>query len=395
MPGTARPREARQEGPSRRGRGGRTVHRHDATVSSWQSTATSVVLPNRRRRPHRTARWSTSASCRSTAPRCSQTRSPRSSITCPLATISIREHGVDPAAIEALRRIADAAPSPVRLEFDPANPGFGAGCNALARGGRAPWVLFLNPDARILSWPWTATARPPTNAVVGPLMDGSCQPERHSGVTYRITDEIKRSWFRRNGPRPNGRGFVSGAAMLIDRDSFERVGGFDERYFMFYEDIDLCLRANELGIETRIDPGWQVRHEGAHSTSATFRRVTHLVVRVGLPVPCRAGRKRPAVSRLRRSGFSAEGCQPRRTASEAGITCLRHAAALQPSQHNDSPIPSASAQVMTLHTGMLSGRRSPSDDCPAQGESEGGDDRDRTEAHLYTFAIWFTPSRPT
>jgi GT2 family glycosyltransferase len=188
----------------------------------------------------------------------------------PAAAIAIREHGVDPGAIDALRRIVDAAPVLMRLEFDPFNPGFGAGCNALARGGHAPWVLFVNPDARILSWPWTATRRPPSHAVIGPLMDGAGQPERHSGVTYRITDEIKRSWFRRNGPRPDGKGFVSGAAMLIDRDSFERLGGFDERYFMFYEDIDLCLRANELGIETRIDTDWRVRHEGAHSTSRHF-----------------------------------------------------------------------------------------------------------------------------
>ena len=188
----------------------------------------------------------------------------------PGAAIAIREHGVDPEAIDELRRIADAAPVPVRLEFDPANPGFGAGCNALAGGGHAPWVLFLNPDARILSWPWTAMAPPPTGAVIGPLMDGAGQPERHSGVTYRIADEVKRSWFRRSGPRPAGKGFVSGAAMLIDRRSFERVGGFDERYFMFYEDIDLCLRANELGIETRIETNWRVRHEGAHSTSRHF-----------------------------------------------------------------------------------------------------------------------------
>jgi GT2 family glycosyltransferase len=63
---------------------------------------------------------------------------------------------------------------------------------------------------------------------------------------------------------------VSGAALLVDRASFERVGGFDEGYFLFYEDIDLCLRANAAGVTTVIDPRWQVRHAGAHSTRPRF-----------------------------------------------------------------------------------------------------------------------------
>jgi GT2 family glycosyltransferase len=188
----------------------------------------------------------------------------------PTARISIREHGSDPVAIAMLHRIADRPANAVRLEFDATNPGFGAGCNALARGGSAPWLLFLNPDARILAWPWSATVPPPTGAVIGPFMEGRGQAERHSGVSYRTVDEIKRSWFRRYGPRPAGRGFVSGAALLVDRASFERVGGFDERYFMFYEDIDLCLRANDLGVVTVIESRWRVRHEGAHATSQHF-----------------------------------------------------------------------------------------------------------------------------
>ncbi|HSL73185.1 MAG TPA: hypothetical protein VK853_01895 [Ilumatobacteraceae bacterium] len=188
----------------------------------------------------------------------------------PTARIAIREHGSDPVALDELHRLVDESTTTIRLEFDATNPGFGTGCNALARGGSAPWILFLNPDARILAWPWSATDPPPPGTVVGPLMDGAGQPERHSGVSYRIADEIKRSWLRRSGPRPAGTGFVSGAALLIDRASFDRVGGFDERYFMFYEDIDLCQRANDLGVATVIEPRWRVRHEGAHSTSRHF-----------------------------------------------------------------------------------------------------------------------------
>jgi N-acetylglucosaminyl-diphospho-decaprenol L-rhamnosyltransferase len=188
----------------------------------------------------------------------------------PGTPVVIREHGADVSARARLGALAGAHPAPVRIEDDPSNPGFGAGCNALARSSSADWLLFLNPDAEIVTWPWTAGQPPPSRAVVGPRMIESGDPGRHWGVQYRIRDEIARSWFRWRGPRPTGRGFVSGAAMLVDRASFQLVGGFDERYFLFYEDIDLCLRANDEGIVTLVDERWVVRHAGAHSTSSQF-----------------------------------------------------------------------------------------------------------------------------
>jgi GT2 family glycosyltransferase len=188
----------------------------------------------------------------------------------PGTPIAIREHGSDPAASELLDRLAVSHPSAVRIERDPTNPGFGAGCNALAGGSRARFLLFLNPDAEVVSWPWSVSGPPPSATIVGPLMVDSGDPARHWGRRYRIRDEIARSWLRRRGPQPDGRGFVSGAALLVDRASFERVGGFDEEYFLFYEDIDLCLRANDLGIATRVDERWTVHHVGAHSTRSQF-----------------------------------------------------------------------------------------------------------------------------
>lgn len=188
----------------------------------------------------------------------------------PDATIAIREHGRDAESLAALERLASASSLRVHIELDERNPGFGAGCNALARSGAAHWLLFLNPDAVVLAWPWTNMTPPPERGIVGPFMVGDGESERQSGQSYRIIDEISRSWFRRTGPPPAGQGFVSGAALLIDRLSFEQLGGFDERYFMFYEDIDLCLRANEIGIGTWIEPTWRVRHDGAHATSRQF-----------------------------------------------------------------------------------------------------------------------------
>ena len=57
-----------------------------------------------------------------------------------------------------------------------------------------------------------------------------------------------------------------GACMLIRRDRFVEVGGFDERYFLYWEDADLCRRLRARGYETRYVPGAQVVHVGAVSS---------------------------------------------------------------------------------------------------------------------------------
>ena len=188
----------------------------------------------------------------------------------PGATISIREHGSSASRLAALCEIIGSCPSVVRLDVDPTNPGFGSGCNALASASTADWLLFLNPDAEIVRWPWDAANQPPPGQITGPHMLGEGESAPQSGRSYRVRDEILRSWLRRPGRRPNGRGFVSGAALLIERRSFESVGGFDEGYFMFYEDIDLCLRANDAGVRTYLADDWHVCHEGAHSTRQRF-----------------------------------------------------------------------------------------------------------------------------
>jgi GT2 family glycosyltransferase len=187
----------------------------------------------------------------------------------PRLRVGIREHGNDPTTFERLRELVERGPLTARIEHDPSNPGFGAGCNALARGSSASWLLFLNPDTELLTWPWHRSPLP-LSRIVGPTMVDSGHPGDHYGISYGLRDEIARSWLRRRGERPAGSGFVSAAALLIDAESFTRIGGFDESYFMYYEDIDLCERANALGIGTEVASDWILRHARAHSTRARF-----------------------------------------------------------------------------------------------------------------------------
>lgn len=63
--------------------------------------------------------------------------------------------------------------------------------------------------------------------------------------------------------------FVFGCAMLIPLRTFQRIGGFDERFFMYYEDVDLCLRARAAGLTVGLVPETRVSHIGSQSTAST------------------------------------------------------------------------------------------------------------------------------
>ena len=60
--------------------------------------------------------------------------------------------------------------------------------------------------------------------------------------------------------------FVYGCAMLVRADVFRELGGLDERFFLYYEDIDFCLRARDAGWEIRMAPDARALHEGSKST---------------------------------------------------------------------------------------------------------------------------------
>jgi GT2 family glycosyltransferase len=64
-------------------------------------------------------------------------------------------------------------------------------------------------------------------------------------------------------------GWLSAACLLCRREAFERAGGFDERFFLYFEDIDLCFRIRKAGWKLLFIPAVEVRHEGGATTSAS------------------------------------------------------------------------------------------------------------------------------
>lgn len=129
------------------------------------------------------------------------------------------------------------------------NIGFGPACNAGAALATTPFLLFLNPDARL------------TPECVGQLVAAAAQHPTATAFNPRVTDGAGKPHFKRRSvllPRAERmpRGWpagdrevmvLSGAALFCRRDAFNAVGGFDPAIFLYHEDDDLALRLKALG----------------------------------------------------------------------------------------------------------------------------------------------------
>jgi GT2 family glycosyltransferase len=186
--------------------------------------------------------------------------------------------------------VATIADLPVTLVRSAHNGGFSYGCNRGAALGAAPYLLFLNPDARIdapaLETLVAALREDPATGLVGPRIrdfDGTLAWSRRRFPTQRSTfaqavflhrlwplaewtDELVRdpADYERPGPAE----WLSGACMLVRRSAFEAIGGFDEGFFLYCEDTDLCRRLWDAGHAVRFEPRAEVRHVGGASSGA-------------------------------------------------------------------------------------------------------------------------------
>jgi GT2 family glycosyltransferase len=206
---------------------------------------------------------------------------------------------VDNASTDGSPASAEAFGFPVTLHRQETNRGFAAAANAgVARTSRE-YALILNPDAmlapdaaRVLMAELEAH---PECALAGPRLfepDGRVQgsargdPDMLTGLFGRAT--LLTRFFpnhpiaRRNVARDiDGQGpgvevdWVSGACMLARRTALEAVGGFDERFFLYWEDADLCRRLRDRGFTVRYVP----RATGTHETGGSSRDVQPLAIR--------------------------------------------------------------------------------------------------------------------
>lgn len=189
--------------------------------------------------------------------------------------------------------VAPTVPEGARLLSTGGNLGYGAAANLAAAGARTPWLLVANPDLTFrpgaLDVLLGAAGRWPRAGVLGPGIltpDGRLYPSARAlpslgrGIGHALlgwwwpANPFTRAYRCEAGPPREGpAGWLSGSCLLLRREAFEAVGGFDPAYFMYCEDMDLCERLARAGWQVVYVPSAVVTHQGGHATRQAAREM--------------------------------------------------------------------------------------------------------------------------
>jgi GT2 family glycosyltransferase len=206
----------------------------------------------------------------------------------PATTVVVVDNASRDGSAAALR---ERFPS-VRLIANPENVGFARACNQGARESRAPFLLFLNPDATLAPGSLRTLAAileaRPRVGVVGPRTrsaNGDIQVS--TGPDLSLVSEIRQRRLVRGVARRDAAilveaeglhavereaDWVSGACLMIRREAFDAVSGFDERFFLYEEDADLCRRVRQAGWQVLFSPSAEARHALGRSMARSPER---------------------------------------------------------------------------------------------------------------------------
>lgn len=162
------------------------------------------------------------------------------------------------------------------------NLGFGRGCNLGAKAAKGEYILFLNSDTEILDKGFLNMIKfleeNPKVAILGGKLEnsnGTLQPS--VGKFYNLFNllimllGLERFGFLKSSPKRIQKvDWVSGACMMVRRDVFEKLLGFDSKFFMYVEDMEICYRAQKLGLNSYFYPGLKLKHQSLGSSDRSF-----------------------------------------------------------------------------------------------------------------------------
>lgn len=184
-------------------------------------------------------------------------------------------------------RDALAAPPGAEVIVNERPKGFGANHNAAFRRCRTPYFCAVNPDVRLNMDPFpvllSALEAQGSAGVAGPQV---CDPDGHTEDSARRFPTVLRL-LRKLVPGARGPDYpaeggpiavdwVAGMFMLFRSDAFRAAGGFDERFFLYYEDVDICRRLSSLGYGALYVPEATVIHDARRESRRNPRRMaTH------------------------------------------------------------------------------------------------------------------------
>jgi GT2 family glycosyltransferase len=243
-----------------------------------------------------------------------------------IAIVTVSSNRLDEACLASVRRLIDTTPLRVKFilvdnastEIDAqaltkkilpeaivilrdTNVGFGRSCNRGAKEVDADYYFFLNPDTRVddpemlvmlyrflKSYPQVGIAAPKILYLDGHLQE-TCRrfpswftpiAQRTDLMKQKIVDEHRRGFLMEDFSHEKRRmvDWVQGSAFMIDGPLFHDIGGFDDRYFMYYEDVDLCRTCWNLGRPVYYLPEAVLYHAYGKASAegkSTLDRVLH------------------------------------------------------------------------------------------------------------------------
>lgn len=178
---------------------------------------------------------------------------------------------------ERLPFTADGFSFPLTIVENTSPKGFGANHNAAFRLARGEWFCVLNPDIRLPANPFPgllAALRQRPSAVVAPAVlspAGAIEDSirRFPTPLFLIAKSLGKNDGRYRyalDDAPFPADWVAGMCMLFRAEDFRQVGGFDEGFFLYYEDVDICARLWKGGLRVMACPAIQVIHDARRAS---------------------------------------------------------------------------------------------------------------------------------
>lgn len=160
-----------------------------------------------------------------------------------------------------------------RIEND-APKGFGANHNRAFRHCSTPWFLVLNPDIRFdrdVLAPLVAQAAPDSGLLTPRILEpGKTEPEQHRAIITPLEILTRR---RPDYVRPTVPAWIPGLFMLFRSEAYAAIGGFDERFFMYGEDFDICARTRLAGWRLQVGEDLVALHDARRASHGSMRHL--------------------------------------------------------------------------------------------------------------------------
>lgn len=162
------------------------------------------------------------------------------------------------------------------------NYGFGKGCNLASKNAKGDFILFLNSDATLyegglISMVERNMGNKSLGILGGKMLNTDGTDQLSAGKFFNLLNTSlvllgleKFSSLRISPKNLSKVDWVSGGFMLIRKKLFDQFEGFDENFFMYVEDMEICYRVSKLGLDTYFDPGTVVIHSSHGSSNRGF-----------------------------------------------------------------------------------------------------------------------------